>query len=237
MTGGRRLPLQALLLSLHASSHLQLIYHFLTGGDSPYGLPPASPVASSSPGLASFDMLIRIYSLSNISGQVCTLCPRHPALRQRRWLKALFFFQRIFVSSSCFVDRSAGQPIRTCASFGDTRRLSSSNSISLLLSFAPFALDRFADAALGAGDAAAGYAAPSCRQFWKKKPPQKKRDWSVRGNFGGKIRYGKKTKKLERKRCVFSLLFSNCFENSSLLCLVQAIKNWGVRGASNRFYF
>ena len=34
----------------HASSHLQLIYHFLTGGESPYGLPP-SPVASS-PGLA-----------------------------------------------------------------------------------------------------------------------------------------------------------------------------------------
>ena len=77
------------------------------------------------------DMLIRIYSSSNISGQVgnplYTPCPRHPARRQLRWRKALVFFQRIFVSSSCFVDRSACQPrsFCACAWFGDFRRLSS----------------------------------------------------------------------------------------------------------------
>ena len=39
----------------------------------------------------------------------------------------LVFFQRIFVSSSCFVDRSACQPrsFRACAWFGGFRRLSS----------------------------------------------------------------------------------------------------------------
>ena len=160
----RRRPLQALLLLtcfVAFTAHLS----FLDRRGLPVRSSPFACGVQSRP--CFFDMLIRIYSSSNISGQVgnplYTPCPRHPARRQLRWRKALVFFQRIFVSSSCFVDRSACQPrsFRACAWFGDFRRLSSSNSISFLPSFAPFALDRFGDSALGAGDTAARYTAPS----------------------------------------------------------------------------
>ena len=162
----RRRPLQALLLLtcfVAFTAHLS----FLDRRGVPVRSSPFACGVQSRP--CFFDMLIRIYSSSNISGQVgnplYTPCPRHPARRQLRWRKALVFFQRIFVSSSCLTLWTGPlvNPARFVPAPGSVTSagLSSSSSISFLPSFAPFALDRFGDSALGAGDTAARYTAPS----------------------------------------------------------------------------
>ena len=142
----------------HASSHLQFIYHFLTGGGSPYGLPP-SPVASS-PGLAFLTCLFAFTAHLTFLDRWEIPCIRpargtlHAAscAGERLW--------SFFNASSFLLLALWTGPLVNPAWFRDFCRLSSSNSISFLPSFAPFALDRFGDSALGAGDTAARYTAP-----------------------------------------------------------------------------